>query len=315
IPKALRTGKLTLRTNALARQVLIDADGRASGVSFIDRASKREESVRARLVVVSCASVESARLLLNSACEKFPRGLANANDLVGRYLNGHSNLWMAGYLKELIGAPAINDDGATDHSYITRADAPGGAGYKGGYGVQVQFASRMYPYQAKSVDGFGMRLKNRVRELQPALLQMGGFGKIVADRNNRVTVDPRKTDPYGIPLPVVDFNFGDNDRALFKEMVAKMEELYHAAGTELLLTHGGAIGGFASHEVGTCRMGSDPRASVLNSYCQTHEIPNLFVVDGSSFVTFPEKNPTLTIMALAVRSARYIASERKKRNL
>lgn len=315
LPKALATGRLTLRTNALARQVLVDANGRASGVSFIDRASKQEETVNARLVVVSCASVESARLLLNSACEKFPRGLANANDLVGRYLTGHSHIWMVGYLKELRGRAPVNDDGATDHSYITRSDTKGGDGFRGGYGVQVQFANQMYPHHAKSVDGFGAGFKKNVKEMQPAMLQMGGYGKVLASPDNRVTVNAQKTDPYGIPLPVVNFNFGENDRALFKEMVARMEELYHTAGTELLIGNRNSMGGFASHEVGTCRMGNDARSSVLNSFCQSHEIPNLFVVDGSSFVTFPEKNPTLTIMALAVRSARYIAAERKKRNL
>lgn len=315
LPKAFATGRLTLRTNALARQVLVDAEGRASGVSFIDRASKREETISARLVVVSCASVESARLLLNSACEKFPHGLANSNDLVGRYLTGHSNIWMAGYLKELRGRGPINDDGATDHSYITRSDQRGGAGFYGGYGAQVQYANQMYPYHAKSVDGFGSKFKQSVKEMQPAMLQMGGFGKVLANRDNRVTINPQQTDSFGIPLPVINFNFGENDRALFKEMVAKLEELYHTAGTELLLGNRNQIGGFASHEVGTCRMGKDPRLSVLNSFSQTHEIPNLFVVDGSSFVTFPEKNPTLTIMALAVRSARYIAEQRKKGNL
>ncbi len=260
LPKAFKTGRLTLRTNALARKVLIDASGRASGVSFIDRESKQEETINARLVVVSCASVESARLLLNSACEKFPRGLANANDLVGRYLTGHSHIWMVGYLKELRGRAPVNDDGATDHSYITRSDAKGGEGFRGGYGVQVQFANQMYPHHAKSVDGFGAGFKKSVKEMQPAMLQMGGYGKVMADKDNRVTINPQKTDPYGIPLPVVNFNFGESDRALFKEMVARMEELYQTAGTELLIGNRNAMSGFASHEVGTCRMGNDSRS-------------------------------------------------------
>lgn len=316
IPQALKTGRLTLRTDALARQVLVDERGRASGVSFINRKTKNEETIRARLVVVSCSSIESARLLLNSACEKFPAGLANSRDLVGRYLHGHSNVSLIGYLPELIGRAPANDDGATDHSYVPRYDhRRRGRAYKGGFGIQLQFASQMYPHHAKAIGGFGRGLKSRVRELQPAVLHMGGFGKVEARPENRVTVDAKKTDRHGIPIPVVEFTFSDNDRALFRAMVEEMREIYDAAGTELLLNSESRIGGFASHEVGTCRMGQDPKTSVLNSYCQTHEIPNLFVVDGSCFTTFPEKNPTLTIMALAVRSARFIASQRRKGNL
>jgi choline dehydrogenase-like flavoprotein len=144
------------------------------------------------------------------------------------------------------------------------------------------------------------------------MLQLGGFGKVLARRENRVTVDPKRLDAFGIPIPVVNFEFCDNDRALFSGMIENLREILDAAGVELMLDSPSHVSGFASHEVGTCRMGKDPKTSVLNSYCQTHDIPNLFVVDGSCFTTSPEKNPTLTIAALAVRSARYIA-ERKRR--
>lgn len=316
VPAALATGKLTLRCNALARKVLVDADGRASAVSFIDRQTGREEEVRARIVVVSCSTVESARLLLNSACERFPNGLANSNDLVGRYLHGNSVASFFGYLEDLAGTTPVNNDGATDHSYIPRFNQRRQTGdYVGGFGIQLQAASQMYPYHAHRLQGFGAKFKHEVKRLFPALLQMNAYGKVLARRENRVLVDPDRSDAFGIPVPVVQFEFDDNDRALFRDMVASVEEIYHTAGVELLFRPSNEIFGLGSHEVGTCRMGRSRKTSVLNSFCQSHEVANLFVVDGSCMVTLPEKNLTLSIMALAVRSARYIVAQNKRRNL
>jgi choline dehydrogenase-like flavoprotein len=316
IPKALKTGKLTLRTNALANRVLVDSDGRATGVSIIDRVTKREEEIYAKVVVVSCSTVESARLLLNSANHRFPNGLSNSNDLVGRYLHGHSVTGLIGYLKDLAGSEVTNNDGANEHSYIPRFNHERNiTGYKGGYAMFLQSISFMHPHHAQQVEGFGVGLKARVRELQPGMLQIGGFGKVLARKENRVTVNKSRVDQFGIPVPVVKFEFCDNDLRLFDDMKESIEEIYHKAGVELLLGSGNRIVGFASHEVGTCRMGNNPKSSVLNRYNQSHEISNLFVVDGSCFVTFPEKNPTLTIMALAVRSAQYIVDQRRKGNL
>ncbi|MFN0086872.1 MAG: GMC oxidoreductase [Blastocatellia bacterium] len=311
IPQALATGKLTLRTNALAREILVDKDGLASGVSFIDRRTRKVEEVRAKLVVVSCATVESARLLLNSKSRKFPNGLANNNDIVGRYLGGHSQANFMGYLRDLAGTDTWQGDGVTDHAYIPRF-IDRGRGFAGGYGYQLNYATRRLPHHAKHVEGFGTAYKQRVRDLQPAMFQMGGFGKVEHRPGNRVTTDPRKTDNYDIPIPIVHFEFGDNDRALFRDMVESAGRIYDACDTELTLNGNASIGGFASHEVGAVRMGKNPKTSVLNAWNQSREVRNLFVVDGGCFTTFPEKNPTLTIAALAVRCARHIAAQRKK---
>ncbi len=313
IPKAMATGKLTLRLNALARKILINKDGLASAVSLIDRETGKEEEIRARIVIVSCASIESARLLLNSACEKYPNGLANGNDLVGRYLGGHVVNGATGYLKDLVGADIFTGDGMTDHAYIPRFNQTRGKkDYTGGYGMQLNYANWMWPHHARSARGFGSSYKKYVRELQPAMFQIGAFGKVEQRFDNRVTVDPKKLDKFGIPIPIVNFKWSENDLKLFKDMRESVYEVLDTLGVEMVLKGDERPSGFASHEVGTCRMGKEPKASVLNSYCQTHEIKNLFVVDGSCFTTFPEKNPTLTIAALAVRSARYIAQQRKQ---
>jgi choline dehydrogenase-like flavoprotein len=314
IPEALATGKLTLRLNALAREVLVNKDGLVSGVSFIDRTTGKTEEIAAKIVVVSCASIESARLLLNSKSEKFPNGLANNNDIVGRYLGGHSQTTFTGYLKDLIKTDTWQGDGVTDHAYIPRF-IDKHKDFAGGYGYQLNYVSRRAPLHAKSVAGFGASYKQRVRDLQPALFQMGGYGKVEHRPTNRVTTDPNKVDKFGIPIPIIHFEFSARDHALFNSIVATAEQIYDALGTELNLNPNPSIGGFASHEVGTVRMGRNPKTSVLNSYCQAHEIKNLFVVDAGCFTTFPEKNPTLTIAAIAVRSARYLAEQRRKGNI
>ncbi|HEY7182874.1 MAG TPA: GMC family oxidoreductase [Blastocatellia bacterium] len=316
IPEAMATGKLTLRLNSPARKILVDKDGLVSGVSVVDRATGREEEIYARIVVVCCAAVESPRLLLNSACEKYPNGLANSNDLVGRHLGGHINAGAIGYLRDLIGKDTFTGDGATDHAYIPRFNHQRGKrDYVGGWGMQMNYATWRWPHHAKSIEGFGPAYKKRVRELQPAMFQVGAWGKVENRAENRVTVDPKKVDKFGIPIPIVQFEWGENDLKLFRDMRESIMEVLDTCGVETVVNRDERPGGFASHEVGTCRMGKDPRTSVLNAYCQSHEIKNLFVVDGSCFTTFSEKNPTLTIAALAVRSARHIAELRRRGDL
>ena len=316
LPRALASGRLTLRTNALVRRLLVGPDGLVRAASVVDRKTRGDEEVRARLFVVSCGSIESARLLLNSACPRHPNGLANSSDLVGRYLTGHAVGTLYGYLSKLAGPGGRRGAlGALDHSYIPRPEVTGGGGkYVGGFGAQVQYADLDFPHHATRVRGFGAGFKAEVKRLQPALLQMGGFAKVVAQRENRVTVDASRTDRYGIPSPAIRFEFGDNDRALFSDMMDRLSAIYDKAGVEMFFRND-RLGGLASHETGTCRMGADPRSSVLDPFCRAHDVPNLFVVDGSPFVTLPEKNPTLTIMALAVRTARHIADATRRRDL
>ena len=144
---------------------------------------------------------------------------------------------------------------------------------------------------------------------------MGGWGKALARPENRVTVDRTRLDSYGIPIPVLHFRFCENDIALWKDIVEKAQKILTEAKAKNIVNTTFVPSGFGSHEAGTVRMGKDKRTSVLNSYCQAHEVKNLFVVGGSAFTSYPEKNPTLTIMALAVRTASFIADEVKTRNL
>jgi choline dehydrogenase-like flavoprotein len=148
--------------------------------------------------------------------------------------------------------------------------------------------------------------------MQPGFLMMGGFGKVQARPENRVTVDPDRKDAFGIPIPVVRFRFSEHDQAVYRAMRQTGEEICSRLKGTVTETFGDRPGGFASHEVGTVRMGKDPKTSVLNSYCQSHDVKNLFVTDGSCFTTSSEKNPTLTIMALSLRATDYIREQRHK---
>jgi choline dehydrogenase-like flavoprotein len=309
LPKARRTGNLTLRQNSLAREILVDAEGRAHSVSIIDRTTRTEQQIKARIFVVCCATVETARLLLNSrSSSNFRTGLANSSGVVGRYLSGHIGDTINIYLDELAGRPSTNIDGCLDHVLIPRYKTKSP---EGTFDFQVNYSGYMFPFQAYSVKGYGSKFKNKVREMQPGFLMFGGFGKVKADAHNRITVDNSTKDVYGIPIAVLHFQYSDLDKAVYSEMRKTVDELSGQLKGQVTKQFRDRPGGFASHEVGTVRMGRDPRTSALNSYCQSHDIKNLFVTDGSTFTTSSEKNPTLTIMALSLRAADYIKEQRR----
>ena len=316
LPQARATGNFTLRQNALAREILVDREGLARGVSFVNTETKQEEEVSASIVAVCCGTVESARLLLNSRSPQHPNGLANSSGVVGRYLHGHLGSGAHIYLDELTGLPPFNQDGATDHVYIPRYNHLfGKKDYAGGWGIQVNFSGYMFPNQARYLPGYGATYKSRVRAMQTGYLMLGAFGKVEARPENHIAVDPHQVDEYGIPIPVVHFRFSDNDFALWRDNNESIMEICSNLKGQAFPGFGRAPGGFSSHEVGTVRMGKDPRTSVLNDYCQARDVNNLFVTDGGCFTTSSEKNPTLTIMALSLRAAEYIKHKRKMREL
>jgi choline dehydrogenase-like flavoprotein len=312
LPKARATGNLTLRQNALAREILTDNEGRARSVSIIDRITKKEEEIKARVFVICCATVETARLLLNSKSHRHPAGLGNSSGVIGRYLNGHLVGSLHVYLDELQGRRGVNQDGATDHVLIPRFRTEG---LDTVFGFQVNYDGFMLPKHARRIPGYGVDFKKRVRDMQPGYLMLGGFAKVLAKAENRVTIDPRRVDVFGIPIPVVHFRFDDFDHATFRAMTTAALEISDRLKGTTFRNFGDKPVGFASHEVGTVRMGHDRRTSALNGFCQSHDVKNLFVTDGSCFTTNPEKNPTLTIMALSMRAAARIAELRKKSEL
>jgi choline dehydrogenase-like flavoprotein len=324
IPKLLGKANFTLKTGAAAYRVLVDGrTNRAKGVSYIDTRTKQEYEVYARSVVLSAGAMESTRILLNSKSREHQKGLANSSGVVGHYLMDNiKSGFISGYLPRLKGAPITNDDGAGGgHIYIPRyTNIKGGrkSPVLRGWQFQPNSGSQMFPGYGRGVGGFGSAYKQQVREQMPARISMAGFGEQLPDYGNYCEIDPGGLkDRYGIPQLRFNAKWGANDLKMADLMYDSAEELLRAAGAEIGQYHRGAPPppGDATHEVGTVRMGKDPKTAALNQFCQSHDVPNLFVVDGSGFVSISEKNVTLTIIALSWRASEYLAEQFRKGEL
>ncbi len=315
IPQGQASGRLDLRIGWMAHELTTDDEARIRSVRIVETYGDKDDEIRADIFVLCCGNIESPRLLLNSKSRRFPNGLANNSDNVGRYLHGHIIAQTVGYLQDLVGLDLGNQDGAIDHAYIPRFDPYRKVDFVGGYGFQVNIRPWSYPHHARRLDGYGADWKKRVRALHPAHSILAAYGKVIAQRDNRITLHPTKKDSNGLPVPVVYFRWHQNDLAQFKDMRRVAREIYDEAGVEFLYHPNDRPSGFASHEVGVCRMGRDPKTSVLNADNQAWEVKNLFVTDAGAFTTFPEKNPTLTITALALRTTDHILDLRSRQEL
>jgi choline dehydrogenase-like flavoprotein len=317
---AMDTGNLTLRTNAIAHEVLVDPNtGKARGVSFVDAQNRRTYEAKAKVVILAASTLESARLLLLSQSSKYPNGIANSSGHVGHNFCEHvMGPGITGMVKELVGVAPTLDDGKPGGFYVPRfrnvtdkqPDFIRGYGFEGGSGFSI------FPDNAWNTPGFGGQFKKTVRDHAGAFIGMGGFGEVLARYENAVDLDPEVKDAWGIPVLRFNYQFGDNERKMCADMANAAREMFEQAGIEVIgvdktiLTEGWSI-----HELGTARMGTDPRTSVLNQFQQSHDVKNLFVVDGSSHVSASCQNPTWTIMALAWRSCDHLADEFQRGNL
>jgi choline dehydrogenase-like flavoprotein len=317
---AADTGHLTIRTNATAREITVDpATGKARGVSFVDTRTKKEYEAKGRVVVVAASTLESARLLLLSKSPSHPNGIGNSSGHVGHNFCEHvMGPSVHGLVKDLVGKPRTLDDGRPGGFYVPRfrnlkerhPDFIRGYGFEGGSGVG------MVPGNASTTPGFGSAYKKTVREYAGAFISMGAFGEVLPRYENSVSIDPDVKDAWGIPVLRFDYRFGDNERKMAKDMGVTAREMFEAAGIEVLHADADVLPeGWSIHELGTSRMGTDPKTSVLNQFQQSHDVKNLFVVDGSSHVSASCQNPTWTIMALAWRSCDHLADQLKKGEL
>ncbi len=317
---AMQTGKLEIRDNAVVSHVTVGSNGLADGVHYFDRKTGEAHTVKARVVVMAASCVDSTRILLNSKSSKHPNGIANSNDVIGRYLCEQVRFHIYGFVPELMGKKTQNDDGiGGEHIYMPRWRGQSKSRkYLRGYGSQFwNTGAHPNPSFAKSLPGFGAGFKENVRRHYPALVAMHPYGEVLPYADNRITLHKSQKDKWGIPVPIIDYKIKENERTMIEDMYDTALEVMTAAKAEILPYQRGWIDklGSAIHEHGTCRMGADPKRSALNQYNQAHEVKNLFVVDGSSFTTASEKNPTLTILALSWRATDYLAQELQKRNL
>jgi choline dehydrogenase-like flavoprotein len=323
LPDAMKTGKLEIRSNAVAARVLVDDKGLASGVQYFDRHTGKEQTVHGKVIIMGASCVDSTRILLNSKSEKYPNGIGNSSDVIGRYLCEQIRLHAAGFMTKLIGSGYKQDLGISgEHIYMPRFNhrPEHKRDYLRGFGMQFwntgSSGSGIGQFGG-AIPGFGAGLKEAVTKHYPSWVELHPFGEVLSYAHNRITVDPVKTDRYGVPLLKIDYSIGDNELKMRDHMADTIEAFVKESGIELVNYKRGVLDsmGSAIHEHSTCRMGDDPKRSALNKYNQMHDVKNLFVVDGSSFTTASEKNPTITILALSWRATDYLAGEIKRGNL
>lgn len=324
---ALETGRLKLITNAMAREITIDAQGRASGVSYIDKTTNADEHVRARVVVLAASACETARLLLNSKSAMFPDGLANSSGVVGRYLTDTTGADVSGFIPKLMEHVHHNEDGVGGmHVYMPwwldnrRLDFPRGYhievwGRRGMPGYGFMGGIHRYP----SGGGYGRQLKADYRRYYGATIGFSGRGEMIPNDGSYCEIDPAVVDRWGIPVLRFHWRWTDHEYNQVRHMQQTFRTLIEEMGGTVFAPmptreqgYGIAAGGTIIHELGGARMGSDRGTSVTNSFGQTHDVRNLFVADGATFVSQADKNPTWTILALSMRTSDHIADLMKR---
>ena len=310
LPDAIATGKLTAMANVVVRQLTVDKNtGLVDGALFVDRHSRREMSVKARVVVLAAGCLESTRLLLNS-------GLANSSGVLGHYLT--DNTYGAGITCSVPEArdgkstPALMGGGALVPRF--RNLGTPAKGFLGGYALNV--FSGMGPVDQRNFAEYGEVLEKKMASYHGSGFSTEIMGEVLSRYENHVSLDKKTTDAWGIPVLHIQAKYTDNEFNMARDAVDTSIAMAEAAGFEVLSkNYEPNPPGFSIHEVGTCRMGDNPKTSVLNKWNQSHDIKNLFVVDGSSFVGAGWQNPTMTISALSMRASEYLATQMKQGSL
>ena len=311
LPDAMATGNLTIVPNAVAREISIDKNtGKASGLHFVDRHSKREMHIKAKAVVVAASCLESTRLLLNSK-------IANSSGALGHYLC--DQLYISNSVVALI--PEAKNGKATrgmvgGGGYIPRfANLTKGKEKNYIRGLAFDFSTGGTP-DAKFFPGWGKEVEDAQNVARGAAFSATAMGEALPRYENHVRLDKNVVDAYGIPVLHFQVKYGENEANMAKDSVDTLAEVCRKAGFEVIHKNDKPFPpGYSIHEVGTCRMGDDPKRSVLNKWNQSHDIKNLFVVDGSSFVTSGSQNPTMTICALSMRASEHLADQLGKREI
>jgi len=327
LPPALATGKLTLITNAMAREVTLGRNGRANGVAFVNKLSGTDDHVQARVVVLAASACESARILLNSKSARFPDGLANSSGVVGKYLTDTTGTDVAGFIPKLADGIPHNEDGVGGmHLYSPwwldnrQLDFPRGYhievwGGRGQPSYGFMGGIENYP----EFGGYGKTLKASYRRLYGTTIGFSGRGEMIPNDDSFCEIDPVQKDKWGIPVLRFHWRWADHEflqvrhmQETFRALIAEMGGVVFSPMPTAEEGYGIAPGGKIIHELGTVRMGRNPKRSAVNAWCQAHDVRNLFVTDGGPFVSQADKNPTWTILALSMRSAEYIADQRRK---
>jgi len=329
LPVAEQTGRFTLVTNAMVREIVVSKDGRAEAVSFIDKPTRAEKKIYAKAFVVGASACESARLLLNSKSTLFPDGLGNSSGAVGRYLTDSVGSSGGGFVPRLLKMPPHNHDGVGGmHMYVPWWKYDRKNEFLRGYHIELGGGRNMpgvgeFGPLCETYEGYGSSLKSKCREMYGTFIGFAGRGEMIPNEHTYCEIDPKTVDEWGIPVLRFHFEWSENEIKMARDMQQTFREIVEAAGGTYYdrTTPDGANpygiqdGGVIIHELGVVRMGNNPKTSALNGYCQAHDVKNVFVTDAASFVSNPDKNPTLTIMALSWRASEYLLDQAKKGNL
>ena len=336
LPPALATGNLDIVTNAMAREVTLNTQGRAEGVIYVDKTTGKERRARARIVVLAASGMETVRLLLNSKSALFPQGLANSSGLVGRYIMDTVGASLGGQIPALESLPPMNEDGAGGgHAYVPwwlyQQQLRGDLGFARGYHIEYGGGPGMPGMGAGSGlerftrGSYGRQFKEDARRYYGSFMGFSGRGEMIPNEHSFCELDPVVKDKWGIPVLRFTWQWSDHELKQALHMEETFGEIIRAMGGRVLgrnsarkrATEDSPIekGGRIIHEVGGAIMGADPRKSVTNQWCQTWDVPNLYLTDGAPFVGNADKNPTLTIMALAWRAGEHMLAEMKRGDL
>ncbi|HET7745710.1 MAG TPA: GMC family oxidoreductase [Vicinamibacteria bacterium] len=308
------SGNLTIRPYSIASEVLLDeATRRAAGVRVIDANTRQVMDFKARFVVLGAGCLDSTRILLNSRSPRHPAGLGNSSGLLGCYLSEHiMGPRASGFIPVRIGTEPTLDDGRPVSPYVPRfrnvtdkhKDFLRGYHFQGGGGAHE------YPGMANDLPGFGKAFKSSVRKYYPAMLGIGGFGEVLPRKENRVSLDPEKKDAWGVPVLRFDYRFSDNEIRMAKDMADTAEEMLKAAGAEDVKVERELLPpGWSIHEIGTARMGDDPKTSVTDRFCRLHDVPNVYLADAAPFVSGGTQNTTWSILAMCWRTMDYLKEQ------
>ncbi len=334
-PAQKNGGQIDLYNNAMVREVLTNSEGKATGVSYINKSDRKEYTLRAKVVVLAASACSSARILLNSKSPQHPNGLGNSGNTVGKYLHDSTGSSRAAFIPDLVNRKMYNEDGVGGmHVYTPwwldnkKLDFPrgyhievwGGMGMPNyGFGFNANEYNKFFGLK---VGGYGNSLRSDIKKYYGSVVGFGGRGESIAMKDNYCEIDPSVVDEFGIPVLRFHYNWSDFERKQAKHMHETFDELIHNMGGEALSAAPGAdreygleAPGRIIHEVGTTRMGNDPKTSVVNQFQQLHDANNVFIVDAGPFVSQADKNPTWTILALSWRTCDYIVEQLKMQNI
>ena len=311
IPAAERTGYLELRTNSHVREVLVDSEGQARGVAFVDRETRDEHEAFASVIVLAASCCETTKIMLNSRSRHWPTGIANSSGQLGRNFCDHlygTPVW--GYLPQLVGQPSRPNVSTATIAWLPRwqnLTDPHEEDFVRGYAMYPYGGCDTYPWHAFDIQGFGSDFKRDIKSYYPAPASFLTQAPSLPSPDNYIDIDPEGTDPYGIPLARFHFRWGDNELKMWEHSKQASAEILEAAGGEIWgVGDDPSTPGTSVHEVGTCRFGNDPAAFVTDRFACCHDVDNLYICDASVFPFCTDKTTTLPILAFTLRTCEYM---------